>query len=261
MNNKSAKGNWLGVGAGVLLAATAALPVHAQAQPQTVAAMPEKKPAWNANAALGLTVTRGNSDTLLFNLNIRGEKKWAKNEVRLGFDGTYGENSGTENNEQIKGYGQYNRTFGQEDRWFGYVRLEALHDGIAAVEGRISLSPGLGYSINKNAKTSLVGEVGPGFVAEKLGDARWRDYMTLRVAERFEWKINDRFKLWQSVEWLPQVDDFSNYLLNAELGVSTAITPKWDLRVVLQDTYDNQPAPGRKSNDLKLIAGVGFKFL
>jgi putative salt-induced outer membrane protein YdiY len=262
MNKPTSKGNWLGVGAGVLLAASTVVPVRAQSQPQqTVAAMPAKKPTWEATAALGVTVTSGNSDTMLFNAMVRGIKKWAKNELGLGFDGTYGENDGDKNNEQIKGFGQYNRIFGQEDRWFGYGRLDALHDGIAGVEGRISLSPGVGYYFIKNAKSSLSGEVGPGFVEEKLGDDSWEQYMTLRVAERFEHKINDRSKLWQSAQWQPQMDDFDNYLLNAEVGLSTAITPKWDLRVVVQNAYDNQPAPGRKSNDLKIVAGVGFKFL
>jgi putative salt-induced outer membrane protein YdiY len=233
------------------------------ASAQTTAATnaPPKKSPWEGNAALGLTVTRGNSDTLLFNLNVQGTRKWDKNELRLKADGTYGENNGTRNNEQARGIAQYNRIFGHEDRWFVYGRLEALHDGIASVKGRISISPGVGYYFVKNARTSLSGEVGPGFVEEKLGDAPWHDYLTLRAAERFEFKINERSRLWQSVEWLPQVDDLSNYIINAEIGVSTTITPKWDLRVVLQDSYDNQPAPGRKQNDLKLIAGVGFKFL
>jgi hypothetical protein len=100
MNKTSAKGNWLGVGAGVLLTAIAVIPVHAQTQPQqTVAAMPEKKSPWEATAALGVTVTSGNSDTMLFNVILRGVKKWAKNELGLGFDGSYGEAESEKNNE------------------------------------------------------------------------------------------------------------------------------------------------------------------
>jgi hypothetical protein len=32
------------------------------------------------------------------------------------------------------------------------------------------------------------------------------------------------------------------------------------LRVYLDDTYNNVPAPGRKKNDLKLVAAVAYKF-
>lgn len=84
--------------------------------------------------------------------------------------------------------------------------------------------------------------------------------MTLRLAERFDHKLNDRAKIWQSVEILPQVDNFSNYIVNAELGVETSLTKRLSLRTYIQDTYDNEPAPGREKNDLKLVAAMAYKF-
>ena len=87
-----------------------------------------------------------------------------------------------------------------------------------------------------------------------------RDYATLRLAERFEQKVNDRVKIWKSVEFLPQVDKFDNYVVNFEVGIETAITKKFTQRVAILDTYRNQPAPNRLHNDLKLIASIGYKF-
>jgi hypothetical protein len=51
-----------------------------------------------------------------------------------------------------------------------------------------------------------------------------------------------------------------NFIVNGEAGVESALTKAWSLRVVVQDTFDNEPAPGRRNNDVKLIAGVGWKF-
>jgi len=31
-------------------------------------------------------------------------------------------------------------------------------------------------------------------------------------------------------------------------------------RVILQDNFVNQPAPGRKDNGIKLISGLAYKF-
>ena len=54
-----------------------------------IASEPDTKvPAWETSAALGLTLTRGNSETLLFSGSILSEKKWDMNEVRLGADAT-----------------------------------------------------------------------------------------------------------------------------------------------------------------------------
>ena len=218
---------------------------------------PMTAPAWDTSAALGLTVTRGNSDTLLFTGNILTGKKWDQNELAFGADATYGENNSVKNAESFHGFGQYNRLF--TERLYGYMRLDALHDAIADIEYRLTLSPGAGYYFIKNESTKLSGEVGPGFIYEKQGDDS-RGYVTLRLAERFDHKVNDRVKIWQSVEILPQVDNFSNYIVNAELGVETSLTTKLSLRTYLQDTYDNEPAPGREKNDLKLVAAVAYKF-
>lgn len=215
-------------------------------------------PGWETSASAGASVTRGNSKTLLFTAGLLSQKKWDKNEIRLGLDGAYGENNSVKNTEFIRTFGQYNRLF--NERLYGYARAEISHDAVAAVEYRLTLSPGLGYYFLKDAKQSLSVEVGPGYIREKLDGGLTHDYMTLRVAERYERKINDKTRIWQSAEWLPQVDDLNNYLLNTEIGIETQLTTKLSFRTYIQDTYDNEPVPGRLKNDLKLIAGVAYKF-
>ncbi|HET7626435.1 MAG TPA: DUF481 domain-containing protein [Verrucomicrobiae bacterium] len=212
---------------------------------------------WDSSAAVGLTLTRGNSDTLLFTGNILTAKKWDNNEIHLGADATYGENDHVKNAETLHGFGQYNRLF--SDRFYGYMRLDALHDAPADLKYRVTFSPGAGYYFIKTTATQLSAEAGPGVVFEKQGNDS-NTYLTLRLAERFDQKINDHAKIWQSVEILPQVDDFNNFIINAEIGVETALTKKLSLRTFLQDTFDNDPAPGRKSNDLKLVSALAYKF-
>jgi len=217
----------------------------------------EDKTAWKTTAAAGVTLTRGNSETLLGTANLNSDKKWRQNELGLGASAAYGEDRGTKNSESVGAFGQYNRLV--SERFFGYVRADALHDAIADVEYRVSLSPGAGYYFIKNDRNTLRGEVGPGYVFEKLGGDN-RSYATMRVAERYELKINERARLWQSFEFMPRVEDFGDYVLNFEVGVSTDITKSFGLRVFAQDTYRSMPALGRDKNDLKLVAGVEYRF-
>lgn len=214
-------------------------------------------PKWESSAFAGLTLTRGNSDTLLFAANLKTQRKDKDNEWAFGADGAYGENNSVKNNEVVHGFGQYNRLF--NERLFGYARLDATHDAIADIEYRVVLSPGLGYYLLKSKQTTLAGEVGPGVVFEKRGQVD-DIYATLRVAERLEHKFNDSARIWQMVEWLPQVDRFGNYIVNAEIGVEASLAKKLALSVMLQDTYINEPAPGRENNDVKLISGITYKF-
>ncbi len=236
-------------------------PARSHAQEAAAAAskpaVEEKKPRWETTAALGVSLTRGNSKTLLATANILTEKKWERNELRFGGDAAYGEDHDLKNTESLHGFGQYNRLF--TDRIYGYARVDALHDAIADVRYRVTLSPGAGYYFIKNTQTTFSVEGGPGLIFEEQG-GQTHDYWTLRFAERFEHKFNDRVKVWEMVEYLPQVDDFGNYIINGEAGVDSALTKQLSLRVFVVDTYHSRRAPGREKNDLKLVAGVAYKF-
>jgi hypothetical protein len=56
------------------------------------------------------------------------------------------------------------------------------------------------------------------------------------------------------------VNKLRNFLINAEVGAEASLTKTFSLQVTLQDSFINQPAPGYKSNDVKLISGLVYKF-
>lgn len=243
----------LNVSAQEAKAKTAAAPAPAKAP--EVAAKPE--PKWEGTASIGATLTRGNSDTLLFTARLQGLRKWDQNEVNLGMDGTYGKSSGVKNNDSLRGYGQYNRLF--TEKFYGYLHAELLHDDIADVQYRVNIGPGAGYYFVKDSRMLLSLEGGPSFVFEDAGGKN-SSYMSARVAEKFEYKLTDRARIWQKAEYLPQIDDMANYILNFEVGVETDISKAFKLQVYVVDNYDNEPAAGRKKNDVKLVAAVAYKF-
>ena len=240
---------------GSLIVCTAAAAAYGQA---TDAGAPTQPPKiWDVSAAVGLTLTSGNSDTLTVNGNIQTSRKWEKNELNLGADITYGESDGDKNADSYGGYAQYNRLF--TEKFFGYARVQGLHDGIADLDYRITLSPGAGYYFIKNEKTSLRGEVGPGVVFESQAGEE-DSYMTIRFAERWDQKLSDTVKLWQGVEYLPDVEDWGRYVVNFEIGVEIQINKHLYQRTYFQDVYNSEPAPGRDENDLKLVAALAYKF-
>jgi putative salt-induced outer membrane protein len=216
-----------------------------------------KKPAWEKSASIGFTLTDGNSDTLLGTGDIQGLKKWEKNELSLNLSGAYGKNGGDKNNETVRGFAQYNRLLNERTYFLG--RQEGYYDSPADVHYRFITSLGVGYYFIKHENASLSGEVGPGFIAEKQGDNETQ-YFTARLAERYDRKLNERAKFWQTAELLPKVDDPETYLFNFELGVETSLTQTTNLRAVFQDFYNNKPAEGREHNDIKLITSLVMKF-
>lgn len=225
---------------------------------------------WETSAAAGLTITKGNSDTTLGTFSLNSTRKWTPHEVLLGASATYGTTekevtmpNGTKHDKtetttaNASAFGQYNYSF--TERWYGGIRADLLHDAIADIKYRVTISPLIGYYAVKEPNTTLKFEAGPSGVMEKQGDET-HEYVALRLGERFEHKFNPRARMWQSLDYIPQVDRWGNYLIIAELGAEAAITDKFSLRAVLQDMYDNEPAEGRKKNDLKLITSLVYKF-
>jgi len=224
---------------------------------------PAEKKGWEGGAFLGATLTRGNSETFLGNLTLDAKRKWPKDELAFGASAGYGEatveGDTQKNTEYLRGFGQYNRLF--TERLYGGLRADGEYDGIAGVDYRARISPLLGYYFIKKPKTTLNGEIGPSVVFENLKDKPSEMYVAFRAGERFEHKLTATTRIWQSFEYIPQVDRWTEkYLLIGEVGIDAAITKKVSLSLVFQDNFDNEPAAGREQNDIRLIAGLRYKF-
>ncbi len=246
--------------------------------PSTPAPTPTPR-HWESSASLNLTATSGNSESLLFGGSILAKGKWDRNELGLGADLTYGQTT-TENvsNGQLlktkstsaENYGsflQYNRLV-WEDRGYLLAHVDGRQDKVADVLYRFTFSPGAGYYLIKEKTIEVSAEGGPGIVFEKLKGSPESDYLSLRLAEKAKWTINDRSRIFQDIEFLPKVDNFNDFVVNGSVKIETDFSKALALGVTFQDTYRSEPAliPGtlpelhRKKNDLKILAGVTYKF-
>lgn len=221
----------------------------------------------------GLTLTDGNSETLAANVGLKTEgEKEGLGSLLAGAEFNYGESAvETETTdeagaatlaerdektvENAKIFANVKKTL--SPRTFASVDGSALYDDVADVDYRATLGPGLGVYLLKSEKRELTLEAGPAYVWEEVGGAS-DDYLALRFAERYVCQALENAKLVQSLEYLPEAEDFDNYLLVGEVGVEAAMSEHLNLRVVLQDKYDNTPAAGKDRNDISLIAGVGI---
>jgi putative salt-induced outer membrane protein len=215
------------------------------------------KHPWQSSISAGLTLTRGNSHTLLYQGDFLTEKKTPKNEFTLGVGGAYGSQDSKDNVNNYHASGQWNHLF--TEKLYDYVRADAQRDVIADLDYRFNIGPGVGYYLIKQTNTSLTVETGVGYQNEHLG-GDYNSFATLRLAERFEHKFDGHARLWQNVELLPQADRLENYGVNFEIGLETPIIRTLSLKTCFDDTYASQPAAGRQKNDAKIVAGIAYKF-
>ena len=226
---------------------------------------PETK-RWDSVATAGVTLTRGNSHNFLATFSLGTKRTFTNDELLFGASAGYGENTTTVNGSKvdtttdsyIKGYGQWNHLFTQ--RFYAGLRVTGDHDDVASLAYRITVSPMAGYYFIKTTNSFLAGEIGPSLVDEKYFHQSADTYWGARLGERGEHKFASGAKVWEFVEYIPKVDDFNNYLVNAEAGVSAPISKSLSVSLVAQDTYKSVPAVGKEKNDFKLLAGLSYRF-
>lgn len=246
------------VGAAVILSFAAASSNAAEAKKQEKLS----KAGWRTSINAGLNLTRGNSKNLLINGSVLEEYNKGDNIFRLKLQGNYGESAtGTNDTDQTtvqnaKGVAEYKRLFSAYD--YGYANASLFNDRIAGVDYRGIAGPGVGHYFFKSGRLNLNAEIGAAYVRQRLsGDTD--NTINLRVAQRFEVKLLDTSKLWQSLEYLPVINDTGNYLINVEIGIETAITTLLNLQLLFQDQFNSRPASGKEKNDIQLTAGIGCK--
>lgn len=212
---------------------------------------------WQFSADAGLSLTTGNSDTLTFGLRGLASYFDEKNELYLGADYFYGDANSSTTADNLRIYETYNRLL--TDRFYFGGNSEYLRDEIADIDYRVTLLPKLGYYIAKNDAFKLSVEAGVGYQWQQLGGIA-DDFSVLYLGERSEYQLTSRTKLFQSIGYIPEASDFSNYRIQADAGVTTRLSNHWALNVFARDTYDAIPATGSSKNDLLLMTSISYAF-
>ncbi|MDF1755465.1 MAG: DUF481 domain-containing protein [Verrucomicrobiales bacterium] len=210
---------------------------------------------WTGSLDLGGNYLEGNSDLLHLYGGAKAERKWDEKTLQLELDGAYGKNNGIQDKKWISGSTQYNYDFNHP--FYGGLFADALHDEIADLRYRVTVSPLLGIYLIKTDRTTLAFEAGPSYIFEEQNDVT-DGYFAYRFAQRFEHYLSDCTKLWQSLEYRPEASDFANYQLIGEAGIQSWLSNRISAKAFLQNRYDNEPGAGQDLNDLGVYFALSY---
>lgn len=230
-----------------------------------VAVGADEAKGWDTSLAVGGNLTRGNSDTMGVNAALTTRRDYEKTEYRFGLEANYGENTTTaadgsddtlKTTENAKLYANVKRKLGAP---YVYSDTSIFHDELADLDYRLIVSIGGGAYLLDDARDKLGLEAGLAYVVEAFKSGANSDGLALRLAARHDHTFSATAKMWTAVEYLPQIEDFGDYLLSAEIGTETVLNSSLNLRLVVQDRYDSTPSAGLDENDLSVIAALVFK--
>ena len=229
---------------------------------------------WHGSVNFAFQSARGNTYNNTGSLIADANRRWEDDRVK-GLFGYYYSESGASKHTKEKSTDRW-EIEGQHDHFwkptvYSYENARWEKDNIAGLDYRLRLGAGAGYQwLEKTAYDStgvwtFSQEAGLAWIrssfAQKDPDAE-DSYVTLRYAHHLTYlpKWSAGVEVFHNFEYLPQVDDWENYLAKADLGLTTKIILNFDLLAKVEWDYNSRPSVGRKSSDTRYIVGLGYKW-
>jgi len=211
---------------------------------------------WKSNISLGLNAARGNADSLFTNFLFDAERKRTEDILRGNLSAAYGETDDETTANEIMISSQYNRTVTAKTFWS--LMGSAEFNDISGIDYRYTVAPGYGYYFIKEEKRLLELSGGLAYVGEKFDTGEKEDYISMFISERFDLQMKNS-KLWNNLMLIPEISDFSNFILKGEIGFESGINERLGLRLLLKDIYDNSTQPGRDNNDIMIMSLLTYR--
>jgi putative salt-induced outer membrane protein YdiY len=244
------------------VAGVAVAPAWAQAAPSPPAAPPPPPDpgTWEGTAGAGLALTRGNSDTLTFNLAFDATRDPKTRNV-LKAKGLF--LRGSQNDELVAN--RLSFTFRDQyalsDRAFAYGQLDYLRDTFKLIDYLVAPTAGVGYKVVDTPATKFTVDGGIGAVWEKNPDLDVDASVAVTAGEKLEHQLTPTATLKQAVTALWKADDVADGLYTFSIGLATKISERLQLSCDLLDTFKNRPPTAdTKKNDVALVTAITAKF-
>jgi putative salt-induced outer membrane protein YdiY len=215
---------------------------------------------WTGSAALGWAGTAGNARTQTFTTGVNAARTTNSDKVSLYFNTVNasatvnGINSGTA--KAVRGGVGYDRNI--TSRLFVNLFNDYEYDKFQNLDLRFVLGGGLGFNLIKNdtARFDLLG--GLAYNRETFATPLTRNSAEFYWGDDYSLKLNSFSSLVQGFRMFSNLSELGDYRINFDLGLSTRLNSRVTWNVNLSDRYLNNPAPGRKTNDLLYSTGLGI---
>jgi putative salt-induced outer membrane protein YdiY len=216
---------------------------------------------WSGDASVGFALARGNTKTTNLSLTLSAKGPLSKTIVSTSKAYyLWNKEKDTTNAESLglESFIQWNHA----EKFFSYYGIQGLRDRFKNYSYRILPGLGLGYKILASENLTLSVNAGFSQVLTRYYDSDETDSFTgLVLGNEFIWKISPTAELSQNLSLNTNISDTSQYFLQFEISLASAITKGLSVKLTLMDKHDSTPVgEGIKKNDVSFIAGLSAKF-
>ncbi len=236
-----------------------------------VKAIDPEAETWHGSVNFAGQVTRGNTVGESASVTANANRRWEHDRFTAD-TGYYYAASGDSKYDKQKTesrfeLGAQEDHFWTGDKFYTYINGKYEFDRIMSLNYRHRIGAGIGYQWLDGAdfglgKTSFNQEAGMAYIFERYEHQLREDYGSFRYAHHFTWDIAgvDGLAFAHNLEYLPKADEWTDYLLDTDVGITYDFRANWQLIAKIEWDYQSKVAKGIKHSDIRYILGLGYKW-
>jgi putative salt-induced outer membrane protein YdiY len=228
---------------------------------------------WSGLLDTGLSLTRGNSESLTYNLSGKAARVTDLDKISVYTTAIYTDSTVDHINSTtahaIRGGIRGDLNVGDKFFVFGFTDFE--YDQFQDLDLRNVVGGGLGYHIISSKATTFDVFAGGDYDQDFFGAiaatatapataAVTRKTGEVDLGETFNAKINNRTTITQQFSLYPNVSNTGSYRFQFDTSAATKLKNWLSWQVTYSDRFLSDPLPGFKKNDLILSTGVRLTF-
>ena len=233
---------------------------------------------WSGTLDTGLSLTRGNSATIAYNLAGRAVRQTDRDKITVYTTAVYGKNDTTSPSQVIAHQitGGVRADINVSERWFVFAGTDFNTNALQNLNLQNVVDGGIGGHVIKTKNTQFDVFAGAGYNQEFFGayslpnptppppttafPAVTQRNAEANVGETFSTKLGSRSTFSETFNYFPNLSGPSGYRYTFNTVLSTAISRWLAWQFSLNDNFLSNPPTGIKGNDLILSTGLRVTF-
>lgn len=217
---------------------------------------------YSGRANFAFSNTRGNSSNEQWHLDAELQKRAKAYRYTLGGEGNRTSDNNVRSVSNSRVYGSYDSFFTKTDFLYAHGALE--NDRFKDIQLRSVIGAGYGYQVYESETTRLSLKGGPDLVSvdRYVGDSE--NFVALGWHIDFNHKITGiasfPAEIFHAQDGYRGFDSGGDILLKTRTGIRIPLRQGFVVTAQYNLDWENNPAPGRKNADTKLIFGLGYAY-
>ena len=206
---------------------------------------------WSGSFNLGIDGSQGTSETFDILFSFNAKRKTDCNVVTAMLDYNRQTSKSVATEDRLYFDGRFEQLF-DESRWSAFFHETIEYDQFQSFDVRDTSDMGLGYRLVDRKNMTAIARLGGGFSHEYGGPDNGKYVPEIVFGSQFEWHMNKRQKFIGSVEYAPEVSDFTHYRIRTQAAWEVLLDEEHNLnlRIGVLERYNNEPEEDDLSNDL-----------